>query len=647
MSGICGFMGQTSPHVVPRMVTSMKHRGPDSDGFYYDERVHLGVCRLKIIDPNGSDQPIFNEDKSLVLMCDGKIFNYRSLRSTLKDRGHQFATDGDVETILHLYEEYGEDCVQYLDGEFAFALWDIPNSRLMLARDRLGVKPLYWSKLPNKLLFASEIRACLASGELHTEMDDLAILKFITFPAIQTPLTIFNQIQALLPGHFLTNSAEGFVIKEYWDIDCERKSSQRLSPKQSIDAVKEGLTQSVQKRLMSDVPLGAFLSGGIDSSSIVGLMKGHLTSRIKTFSIRFTGRDKSYKWFDDASFAVEVARAFETDHVEKVVTGADVFEQLARAVWAMDQPSGDALQYYIVSGYAADHVTVALSGTGGDEVFAGYEWFKDIRRIEQIHNFLLFLKPDLANWIWNQIRKIPRGYELSKFRRRLQTLLVGRKGFAERYQLNRRLYHGDDFYYLFSPDFISRVADSIVDVDNRIEFCSARCPDMDPISRMSYLQLKIDMPDLLLRDQDAVSKIHGLEVRFPMLDYNLVEIAARIPSSMKLKGNIEKYVLRQAMKHVLPPTIVNRPKKGFMFPMSDWMRHELKPVVDSCLSKDSIRSRGVFNPEAVEKLRNNFFRGKEPFFKVWNQVIFELWCRIVLDRPTGWLPPTETIKDFI
>lgn len=629
------------------MTNSLIHRGPDSDGFYFDERIHLGMRRLKIIDLEGSDQPVFNEKKTIVLMCNGEIYNYKSLRSTLEDRGHRFSTGGDVETILHLYEEYGENCVHHLDGMFAFALWDISNSRLLLARDRLGIKPLYWSKLPGKFLFASEIRAFLASGEVTSEMDDLSILKYVAFPAIQAPLTIFSQIHALLPGHMLIYSAGEFIIKEYWDVDFEAGRTVLLTPEESIEVVRDSLTRAVSKRLMSDVPLGAFLSGGIDSSSIVGLMGQLLNRPVKTFSIRFSGKDKSYEWFDDASFAVEMAGAFGTEHTEKIVTGLDVYKQLARAVWAMDQPSGDAIQYYIVSGCAAEQVTVALSGTGGDEVFAGYEWFKEIRRIEKMHQMMKFLKPELANWLWDQIRKLPRGYELSKIRRKLQTLLIGRTGFAERYRLNRRLYHGDDYFYLFSPEFVSRTVDIAGDVDARIESCSARCQNADPVAQMSYLQLKIDMPDLLVRDQDAVSMAHSLEVRLPMLDYKLVEAAARIPSSMKLKGNSEKYVLRQAMTTILPSNIVNRQKKGFIFPMSDWMRNELKPVVDSCLSFDSIRSRGIFNPPAVEKLRTDFYKGKEPFFKVWNQVVFELWCRIVLDRPEGWLPPSGSIRDFL
>ncbi len=342
-----------------------------------------------------------------------------------------------------------------------------------------------------------------------------------------------------------------------------------------------------------------------------------------------------------------VARRFGTEHTEKTVTGLDVLKRLPRAVWAMDQPSGDAIQYYIVSECAAEEVTVALSGTGGDEVFAGYEWFKEIRRIEQIHRMFDFIRPEFALWSWNQIRKIPRKSELGWLRKKFRTLLLGRSGFAARYRLNRRLYHEDDYYYLFSPEFISRIVDYEGAIADRIDKCSERCAGLDPVAQMSYLQLKTDMADLLVRDQDAVSMAHSLEVRLPMLDYGLVEAAAHIPSGMKLHGNEEKYVLRRAMAHILPENIVTRRKKGFMFPMSDWMRNELKPVVDSCLAPEATRKRGIFNPVTVDMLRRDFFRGTKPFFKVWNQVLFELWCRIVLDRPAGWNEPSGDIRDYI
>ncbi|MBN1878854.1 asparagine synthase (glutamine-hydrolyzing) [bacterium] len=647
MCGICGVSGRCRDGTVERMTSALYHRGPDSEGYYWDERVSLGMRRLKIIDLEGSEQPVFNEDRTLVLICNGEIYNYRSLRQQLEYRGHRFSTQGDVETILHLYEEYGDECVQYLDGMFAFALWDTRRQRLILVRDRLGIKPLYYCKLPNKLLFASEIRSIIASCEIDPNLDELAIMKFVSFPAVQAPLTIFRQITALLPGHFLDFSAERYEVKEYWDVDFVKADTIKYSPGESVEVVREKLTDAVRKRLMSDVPLGAFLSGGIDSSAIVGLMGTMLDRPVKTFSIRFTGKDKSYEWFDDASFAVTVARQFGTEHVEKTVTGLDVLNQLVPAVWSMDQPSGDALQYYIVSGCAAEEVTVALSGTGGDEVFAGYEWFKEIRRIEQIQGMLDFIKPEVAFWFWNQIRHLPRTSELSLIRRKLQTLLLGRKGFSTRYMLNRRLYHGDDFYYLFSSDFISRIVDYQGVVADRIEAICERCEGLDPVARMSYLQLKTDMADLLVRDQDAVSMAHSLEVRLPMLDYQLVEAAARIPSTMKLHGNEEKHVLRRAMAHILPETIVKRRKKGFMFPMVDWMRNELKPVVNSCLSREATIRRGIFNPDTIDAMRSEFYCGRKPFFKVWNQVVFELWCRIVLDRPMGWTCPVNEIKDYI
>jgi asparagine synthase (glutamine-hydrolysing) len=647
MCGICGIYGHSAPHIVPRMTRALVHRGPDSDGYYFDDRIHLGMRRLKIIDLQGSEQPVYSEDENLVLVCNGEIYNYRSLRHQLEDRGHRFRTDGDVETIIHLYEEYQEDCVSHLDGMFAFALWDKRNYRLMLARDRLGIKPLYWAKLPNAFVFASEIRAVIASGLIMPELDDLSVMKYVSFPAVQSPLTIFRQINALLPGHYLLISTGDTKLAEYWDVDFTRGQNELLTPVQSIEAVKAALTESVSKRLMSDVPLGAFLSGGIDSSAIVGLMGQLLDRPVKTFSIRFTGKDKSYQWFDDASYAVQVAQTFGTDHTEKTVTGSDVLQHLTRAVWAMDQPSGDAIQYYIVSGCAADHVTVALSGTGGDEVFAGYEWFKEIRRIEKLHGNLFILTPDIACWLWELIRKLPRGYELSPIRRKIQTVLTGRRRFSDRYRLNRRLYHGDDYYYLFSNEFISRTVDLFTDADIRIESLSERCHNLDPVTRMSYLQLKIDMPDLLVRDQDAVSMAHSLEVRLPMLDYKLVETAAHISPDMKLHGNTEKFVLRKALENILPEDILSRRKKGFIFPMSDWMRNELKPVVDSCLSREAVVKRGVFNPDTTESLRNDFFKGRKPFFKVWNQVLFELWCRVVLDRSEGWMPPSRDIRDFI
>jgi len=647
MCGICGIYGRTGDDTLANMMSAMIHRGPDSDGSFRSNKIQLGMRRLKIIDLDGSEQPITNETGDIILVCNGEIYNYVSLRSMLQDRGHVFKTQGDVEVIVHLYEEYGQSCIQHLDGMFAFAIWDQTRNQLILARDRLGVKPLYYCKLPDKLIFASEIRSIIASGEAPQVLDDAAIMNYVRFPAIPGPLTIYQQIDSLLPGHMLQYTSAGSRVIEYWDVDFQKSSGHEYSPEESVEIIREKLTESVKKRLMTDVSLGAFLSGGIDSSAIVGIMGQLLNKPVKTYSIRFCGEDKSYEWFDDASFAVKIAKAFGTEHTELTVTGRDVEDQLLRAVWAMDQPSGDAIQYYIVSGHAARDVTVALSGTGGDEVFAGYEWFKEIRKIEEIHKRVGFISPKLANSLLKKMSRLKRSYELGPIRRKIQTLLAGRQGFSARYQLNRRMYHANDYYHLFSPDFIARTIDYAQLQEPRIEKLSERCEGLDPVTQMSYMQLKSDMVNLLVRDQDAVSMAHSLEVRLPMIDHKLIEAAARVPSDMKLNGDTEKYVLREAMKKVLPRSITRRTKKGFMFPMSDWMRNELKPVISSCLSRESVKKRNIFNPETVGHLVRDFYTGKQPFFKIWNLALFELWCRVVLDRNEGWREPTGQLKDYL
>ncbi len=647
MCGICGIFGGHAGETIQRMNAAMVHRGPDSEGYYQSTHCSLGMRRLKIIDLEGSEQPIYNEDRTIVVVCNGEIYNYRHLREQLEDRGHTFQTDGDVEVIVHLYEEYGRDCVRHLEGMFVFAVYDECHRRLFLFRDRLGIKPLYWVKLPGQILFASEIKSLLASGVVSPELDELAILRYTAFPAVPAPFTIIRQIRALQPGHLLKVDFTGTSLREYWDVDFVRASHNRLTPDESYEALFEELSRAIQIRLMSDVPLGAFLSGGIDSSAVVAIMGLAMNIPVRTFSIRFTGEEKSFDWFDDASFASTVANAFGTKHTEEIITGADVYRNLADAIWAMDQPSGDAIQYYLVSQSAAREVTVALSGTGGDEVFAGYEWFGEIRRNERIHERLKWLSPNVADRMLKVIKYHPRRYQLPKLIRKLETVLLGRAGFHQRYLLNRRLYRNEDFFYHFSQDFISKIVDLPLRNEAQLITAAARCEGLDPVSKTSYMQLKTDMPNLLVRDQDAVSMAHSLEVRLPLLDHRIVELAARIPPGLKLHGKQEKFILREVLKNILPEEITNRKKKGFMLPMSSWMRNELKPVVESCLSRESTIRRGIFNPAAIDHLRKDFFAGKQPFFKVWNQVAFELWCRINLDRKNGWERPSGDIRDFI
>ncbi|MFC1850794.1 asparagine synthase (glutamine-hydrolyzing) [candidate division CSSED10-310 bacterium] len=648
MCGICGIFGKYSEEALRQMNQALIHRGPDSEGYYSGESCALGIRRLKIIDLAGSDQPIFNEDRSIVLVCNGEIYNYRSLRTMLVEKGHWFSTAGDVEVIVHLYEEYESDLLEHLHGMFAFALWDERKQQLFLARDRLGIKPLYWSEQPGCFLFASEIRSFLASGMINKELDERALYNFAGHPSIPAPLTIFKGIQALLPGHYMLVKGNGIQkIREYWDVDYQQASRQPLAAHEASDIILDKLTEAVKIRLISDVPLGAFLSGGIDSSSVVALMGKILDKPVRTFSIRFTGAEKEFEWFDDASFASKVATQFQTEHTEEIVTGQDVWANLLDSVWAMDQPSGDAIQYYLLSKCARQGVTVALSGTGGDEVFAGYEWFKKIRDSEKFHAWFRWVRPQVAQRMLHWIKLFRKDYHLSAPLRKLETILLGRAGFIERYRLDRRMHRQDDYDYFFCSDLMKRINECDLEAVDPIIRYGTRCAGLDTVARTSYLQLKTDLVNLLIRDQDAVSMANSLEVRVPLLDHLLVETAARVPSELKLRGNEEKFILRQALSHLLPTDITARRKKGFIFPMGSWMRHELKPVINSCLSKEATTRRGVFNPDVAEYLRQGFYAGKQPFFKIWNLAVFELWCRLVLDRKKGWEKPSGTVADYL
>ena len=647
MCGICGIRGHYKQSTVRVMTEAMIHRGPDSDGFFMGPNCGLGMRRLKIIDLEGSDQPISNEDESLVMICNGEIYNTRSLRAMLEDRGHQFTTNGDVEVIVHLYEEFHENCCQYLEGMFAFAVYDNLRNQLFVARDRMGIKPLYWAKLPGTFIFASEIRSIISTGLIPKEICEEAVLRYLAYPAVPAPLTIFRQIQALAPAHALMVDNAGIRNLEYWDVEFPRSQQKPLSFQESKRQLRDTLTQAVKERLVSDVPLGAFLSGGIDSSAVVGLMSTLSTAPVKTFSIRFTGADKSFNWFDDASYASTVAKAFGTDHTEEIVTGTDIYNNLLDAVWAMDQPSGDAIQYYMVSKAARKGVTVALSGTGGDEVFAGYEWFKELRKMDALHKRIAFFTHNFGDLTLSFLQQLPREFKTSRIRHKIETLLLGHRSFFDRYRLNRRMYRGDEWFYLFSSDFITKIVDFALDSDNRLEILGKRCEALDTINSVSYLQMKTDLPNLLLRDQDAVSMAHNLEVRLPLIDRKVVELAAKISPQYKLHGDSEKFILRESLSDLLPQTITQRKKKGFIFPMGQWMRGDLRTIVESCLSESATKKRNIFDPQTITQLKKDFFNGKQPFFKIWNQVVFELWCRIAVDREDGWKRPVGQIEDFI
>jgi asparagine synthase (glutamine-hydrolysing) len=650
MCGICGEYGRPDPLRVRGMAELLRHRGPDDEGFFEGPRIVLGSRRLSIIDLETGRQPMVNEDGTVIVVQNGEIYNFRELRRELEKAGHRFRSASDTEVIVHLYEEHGLEFARRLRGMFAIALWDASRERLVLVRDRLGVKPLYVCRNGEVLAFASELKALLGAGHAAGEVDPVAVAQYVGFPCVPAPRTILPGVRALRPGELVCFDGDGERSRFYWRLVFPRAEEERAAEEEGEDVwaerLREGLREAVRLRLVSDVPLGAFLSGGLDSSAVVSMMGTLLEHPVRTFSIAFSGADEGFAWFNELGYAQTVARRFGTRHTEMTVTPGDARRRLVRMIWAMDQPSGDALQYYLVSEVARSGVSVALSGTGGDEVFAGYEWFRELSEIAALGRRLRWI-PD--RWLVECGRMLSRLPAVVASRgplRRVATLLRGQESFLARYRLNRRLYRLEELPRLLAPGILEALRGAGEEADELSEFAED-VEGRSVVAATSLLQLKTDMVNLLLRDQDAVSMAHSLEMRVPLIDHELVEAAARIPSSLKLRRGQEKYILRKALEGILPGDILERRKKGFMFPMHLWMRKELADIVRATLDGESVRRRGFFRPEAVVRLRERFFAGKEPFFKVWNLVALELWCRLIIDARVVEDPGLRPVEDLL
>jgi asparagine synthase (glutamine-hydrolysing) len=648
MCGICGEFGRIKLARVQSMAASLLHRGPDDSGFYEEESICLGMRRLSIIDLEGGQQPMTNEDRSVAVVFNGEIYNYKEIRRSLIERGHRFKSRSDTEVIVHLYEEKGEDFLKYLRGMFAIALWDSKEKRLILARDRLGIKPLYFVRSGTVLAFASEIRALVKVGHAPLEADPVAIAQYVGFPCIPTPRAAVRNIEALKPAEMVVINEKSVRSEYYWNLSFPEVKKENDPAKEEYysTVLREKMEEAVRIRLESDVALGAFLSGGLDSSTVVALMSSCQSSAVHTFSLSFKGTEKEFSQFDEQPFAKLIAKFFETNHTEIKLSGSDLRKRLLRIIWAMDQPSGDALQHYLVSEVAKTGVTVALSGTGADEVFAGYELFREMVLLERAARVIglvpPFWKMRLAQWIATLPKKLSTHIPI----RKLKSLINVESDFLSRYRLNRRFYNGEELAALLQPRIWEALVSAGEEADELAEY-KMRIRGTSVISATSLLQLKTDMVNLLLRDQDAVSMAHSLEVRLPFIDHEVLEFAAAIPSSLKLHGRIPKFILKRSMADILPQRILQRQKRGFFFPMHLWMRNDLEDVVRNTLSMSSINKRGFFNYEPVAQLKEAFFAGKEPFFKVWNLVVLELWCRLVLDHKVFDDPGLRPIEDLL
>jgi asparagine synthase (glutamine-hydrolysing) len=618
MCGIAGIIngerGGVEAATIHRMCQSIVYRGPDDEGIFLKDGVGLGVRRLSVIDLAGGHQPVFNEDKTICVVYNGEIYNFPELRLELEARGHHFYTHTDTEVIVHLYEELGSDCVQKLRGMFAFAIYDTRNRRLLLARDRLGIKPLHYAFADGRLLFGSEIKSILAVAPELATIDQRALWQYMYFGYIPDPATAFLPIRKLPPGHILEFERGTVSLSKYWDLP-EYGTHQPGSEEECLEEMEQRLAEAVRIRLIADVPLGVLLSGGTDSSTIVALMARASSRPVKTFSIGFRHAD-----FNEAPYAKLVAERFSTEHHELILEPnlAETVESLTRS---LEEPFGDSsiLPSYYISRLARQHVTVALSGDGGDEAFAGYERY----RIHlQARNFKW-----MPEWAGDSYRK--------HFHPKLPTRMPGRNlaysfslPWTERYLEGVSLQPFDREMALLSDDF--RAA-ALGDADpmGALRRYLDQAPARDPLSRVLYLDTKTYLPGDILTKVDRMSMLASLEVRTPILDHHFLEWATGLPAEWKMRGKKQKYIFARLAERVgVPKEVINRPKQGFALPLRHWMRNELKELIMSVLLDSSSLQRGYVNPQGLRRLLEEYFRGRRDHSpRIWRFLMFELWHR--------------------
>jgi asparagine synthase (glutamine-hydrolysing) len=620
--GICGIVPLDSSSVVERstlqrMMEWMRHRGPDDEGLYLGAGVGLGMRRLSIIDLAGGRQPIQNEDDSLHVVLNGEIYNFRALRKELLARGHTFSTRSDTEVIVHLYEERGEQCVHSLRGMFAFALWDEKAHRLLIARDRMGIKPLYYWQGDGRLAFASEVRALLASGIVPQRLSPGGLRSYLAYGAVQEPLTLIENVYSLLPGHLIRVQDGKIQIERYWDLPTGDRSPKGLDKREVQEQIRETLTEAVRLRLVSDVPLGAFLSGGIDSGAVVGLMSQVAQEPVRTFTISFEEQG-----FDESHMAEVTARRWGTRHTDIVVPRRQVLRDLPQALAAMDQPTVDGINtWYVSRATKQAGITVALSGLGGDELFAGYSSFREIPWMMRADAFLRRAPSTLRRVGAASVKGLlpdgDRGRKVAAF-------LAGAGCLGHPYFSHRMLFTPEQQQRLLRQD-IAETSDA--PWREKVARDIARAGTYDVVGGVSYLELRNYMLNTLLRDADGMSMAHSLEMRVPLIDHVLVEQAIDLPGRLKVQrsGGVNKPLLVGVLDGVLPSEIARAPKSTFTFPWADWLRGPLRSEVEQALGDDDYAFDGVLSSEGVSQVWWQFLAGETSWARPWALYVLKHW----------------------
>jgi asparagine synthase (glutamine-hydrolysing) len=628
IAGILDFDGRpVAPGRVRAMTDALVHRGPDDEGIYVGAGgVGLGMRRLAIIDLDGGRQPIANEDGTVRVVLNGEIYNFAALRRRLEAAGHRFSTASDTEVIVHLYEDHGTGCVEHLRGMFAFALWDERRRRLLVARDRIGIKPLYYARRGGALYFASEVKAILATGEVPAELDWPAVEHLFTFSTTPETRSIVAGIEKLEPGCLLLASAGGGVaVRRWWELRFE--PDRRPSEDEWCEALRDTLAESVRLHRVSDVPLGAFLSGGVDSSAVVAAMaRDGGGGPVSTFSIGFRESD-----YDELDYARMVARACGTRHRESVLE-PEVLGVLDELAWYLDEPFGDssAIPTLMVSRMAAEEVTVVLSGDGGDELFAGYDRYL-VERRERRYRFL----PRPLRWAAGRLGEaLPEGATGRELLRHLA--LDG----ADRTLDAGTLFKADQRARLFTPEALAGQTGEGPWAAARRHLDTADCHWLSALQR---LDLATYLPLDILTKVDRMSMACSLEARVPLLDHVMIELAARIPPELQLRGDRTKHLFKRALEGWVPQPVLDRPKRGFAIPLGRWFRGRLGGFVRELLLSPAARARGIFRPDYVEKLLRLHDAGRPLDLQLWTLISFELWCRTFLDRPVEARQPSGRV----
>jgi asparagine synthase (glutamine-hydrolysing) len=628
MCGIYGILHldgeQPSTEALRRMGRTIVHRGPDDDGLYHDGPCAIGMRRLSIIDLAGGHQPLSNEDGTLWLVANGEIYNYRELQRDLTALGHRFKTGSDCETLIHLYEEYGEDGLTRANGMFAFALWDVPRQRLLLARDRLGIKPLYVWRDSRRIVFASEAKTLFALPGIRAELNRAAVLSYLSLGYVASPQSMFKGVSKLPPATLMVASDGEVEERCYWrpptDIDRSRSEADW------IQDVRGRLEESVRLQMVSDVPIGAFLSGGVDSSAVVAFMSKHSDRPVKTYAIGFEGGDAD-AFYNELPYARRIAQRFNTDHHE-ILVRPDVASLLPRLLWHMDEPIADTafITTYLVSEFARRDVTVILSGVGGDELFGGY------RRYLGNHYQARFdrLPSGLKNAALALGKKLPTDRHspmLNAMRLAKGFLASAGLPLEQRYR---------SYVEVFSDDEVAELlCERSIETSDPLSAAFANAASSDDLNRMFSVDAATQLPDDLLMLTDKMSIAVSLECRVPLLDHELVELAARMPESVKIRDGRLKHAMKSALADVLPQDILERKKRGFGTPMGAWLKGDLAPLLADLLSETSVEARGLFRYPQIDKLMRaheaNRIDGTDRLLALLN---FEIWARIYLDART-------------